>query len=131
MATAVRLESGFVKVGRLSVHHTYGGKGAPPVLFVHGLGSSGYIEWRFTLPAIARRHRVLAPDLPGFGRTDKPRGGRYGIAYFARALVRYLDIQELARVAVVGRKAAWLGSTYQRPRTSRHGFRLRRDDKWC
>ena len=42
-----------MKVGRLSVHHTYGGKGAPPVLFVHGLGSSGYIEWRFTLPAIA------------------------------------------------------------------------------
>jgi len=102
MPTATRLESGFVKVGRLSVHHTYGGKGAPPVLFVHGLGSSGYIEWRFTLPAIARKHRVLAPDLPGFGRTDKPRGGRYGIAFFARTLVRYLDGQEVRSVALVG-----------------------------
>src|SRR2546423_3824253 len=91
MPAASKLESGFVKVGRLSVHHTYGGKGTPPVLFVHGLGSSGYIEWRFNLPVIARRHRVLAPDLPGFGRTDKPRGGRYGIAFFARTLARYLD----------------------------------------
>ena len=98
----MKLESGFVKVGQLSVHHTYGGKGAPPVLFVHGLGSSGYIEWRFNLPVIARKHRVLAPDLPGFGRTDKPRGSRYGIAYFARTLVRYLDGQGLRHVAVVG-----------------------------
>ncbi|MEP7104763.1 MAG: alpha/beta hydrolase [Chloroflexota bacterium] len=102
MPTAVRLESGFVKLGRLSVHHTFGGRGTPPVLFVHGLGSSGYIEWRFTLPVIARRHRVLAPDLPGFGRTDKPRGGRYGIAYFARTLARYLDERELRSAVVVG-----------------------------
>src|SRR6266567_5607315 len=101
-AAARKLESGFVKVGRLSVHHTHGGQGSPPVLFVHGLGSSGYIEWRFNLPVIARKHRVLAPDLPGFGRTDKPRGGRYGIAYFARTLVRYLDGLDLRSVAVVG-----------------------------
>ena len=102
MPATARLESGFVKVGRLSVHHTFGGQGAPPVLFIHGLGSSGYIEWRFNLPVIARKHRVLAPDLPGFGRTDKPRAGRYSIAYFARTLVSYLDGRELRNVAVVG-----------------------------
>jgi pimeloyl-ACP methyl ester carboxylesterase len=87
-------------VGRLSIHHTYGGSGSP-VLFIHGLGSSGYIEWRFTLPAAARRHRVYAPDLPGFGRSQKPRA-RYGIQYFARVLDRYLDGRRLASAAVVG-----------------------------
>ncbi len=102
MPAATRLESGFVKVGRLTVHHIYGGKGKPPVLFVHGLGSSGYIEWRFNLPVIARRHRVLAPDLPGFGRTDKPRGGRYGIAFFARTLASYLDDRGSRSAVVVG-----------------------------
>lgn len=102
MPAATRLESGFVKVGRLTVHHTYGGRGTPPVLFIHGLGSSGYIEWRFNLPAIARRHRVLAPDLPGFGRTDKPRGGRYGIAFFARTLASYLDDRGIRSAVVVG-----------------------------
>ncbi len=102
VAQKPRLESGYVRVGRLSVHHTFGGKGEPPVLFVHGLGSSGYIEWRFNLPVIARKHRVLAPDLPGFGRTDKPRGGRYGIAALARSLVRNVDGQGLRSVAVVG-----------------------------
>ena len=100
--SGVRLDSGMVSVGRLSLHHTMGGEGAPPILFVHGLGSSGYIEWRFNLPYFARTHRVLAPDLPGFGRTDKPRGARYGIPYFARSLVQYLDAMEVASAVVVG-----------------------------
>ena len=89
-----------MKVGRLSLYHTYGGKGAP-VLLIHGLGSSGYIEWRFTMPGLARSHRVFAPDLPGFGRSQKPRA-RYGIRYFARVLDRYLEGRRLASAAVVG-----------------------------
>jgi pimeloyl-ACP methyl ester carboxylesterase len=71
------------------------------VLFIHGLGSSGYIEWRFTLPVLARTHRVFAPDLPGFGRSQKPRA-RYGIAYFARVLDRYLEGRRLTSAHVVG-----------------------------
>ena len=49
------LESGFVRVGELSLHHTWGGEGSPALLFIHGLGSSGYLEWRFTLPVFARQ----------------------------------------------------------------------------
>src|SRR5205814_10028509 len=96
----VALRSGLTSVGRLSIHHTYGGSGSP-VLFIHGLGSSGYIEWRFTLPAVAAHHRVFAPDLPGFGRSQKPRA-RYGIGYFARVLDRYLEGRRLRSAAVVG-----------------------------
>ncbi len=98
---ASRLHSGFVQVGRLRIHHTYGGRGRPPVLLIHGLGSSGYIEWRFNLPALARRHRIFAPDLPGFGRSEKPRA-RYGIPYFARTIDRYMDRVGLASAIVVG-----------------------------
>src|SRR5438874_4480202 len=101
MPAASKLESGFVKVGRLSVHHTYGGKGTPPVLFVHGLGSSGYIEWRFNLPEMARRHRVLAPDLPGFGRSSKP-AVSYGVPLFARSVEGYLRALRLRSGVLVG-----------------------------
>jgi pimeloyl-ACP methyl ester carboxylesterase len=97
---AERLRSGFVDVGRLRIHHTWGGRGAP-VLMIHGLGSAGYLGWRFNLPAVAGRHRVLAPDLPGFGRSEKPRT-RYGIPLFTRTLLRYLDGRKLDRVDVVG-----------------------------
>jgi pimeloyl-ACP methyl ester carboxylesterase len=87
-------------MGSLRVHHTHGGRGSP-VLFIHGLGSSGYIEWRFNLEAAASRHRVFAPDLPGFGRSEKPRA-RYGIPYFTRFVKRYIEGRGLRSVAVVG-----------------------------
>jgi pimeloyl-ACP methyl ester carboxylesterase len=48
------------------------GRGAP-VLLVHGIhaGASSF-EWRHTVPALAERHRVIALDLLGFGRSDRP-----------------------------------------------------------
>jgi pimeloyl-ACP methyl ester carboxylesterase len=49
------------------LHYAVGGDGSPLVL-VHGLG--GTIEnWRGLAPALAARHRVLVPDLPGHGRS--------------------------------------------------------------
>lgn len=97
----MELRNGYLKLGGLTLHHTYGGRGSP-ILFIHGLGSSGYIEWRFNLPFFARSHRVFAPDLPGYGRSDKPSSARYGIPYFARTLDRYLADRRLRRVTVVG-----------------------------
>jgi pimeloyl-ACP methyl ester carboxylesterase len=94
------LRSGWVQVGSLRVHHTHGGRGSP-VLFIHGLGSSGYIEWRFNLEPAAASNRVFAPDLPGFGRTEKPRA-RYGVPYFARFVERYMESRGLRSAAVVG-----------------------------
>jgi pimeloyl-ACP methyl ester carboxylesterase len=95
------LRSGFLKVGSLRLHHTFGGRGAPPVVFVHGLGSSGYIEWRFNLPSTAGIRRVLAPDLPGFGRSEKP-SLSYGIPLFARTLEGYLRALRIRSAVLVG-----------------------------
>ena len=93
-------KSGFLDVGALRVHHMHGGHGTP-VVFIHGLGSSGYMEWRRNLDPTAVRHRVYAPDLPGYGRTDKPRV-RYTIPYFARFVRRYMDFLGLRRAALIG-----------------------------
>lgn len=42
-----------------------------PILFVHGISGS-WQNWLETLPHFARRHRVIAPDLPGFGSSPMP-----------------------------------------------------------
>ena len=94
------ISSEFIEVGSLRVHHSHGGRGSP-VVFIHGLGSSGYMEWRYNLEATAARHRVFAPDLPGYGRTEKPRA-RYTIQYFARFIERYMEDRGLRSAAVVG-----------------------------
>ncbi|HET7338684.1 MAG TPA: alpha/beta hydrolase, partial [Candidatus Dormibacteraeota bacterium] len=94
------LHSEFLELGRLRAHHTHGGHGSP-VIFIHGLGSSGYMEWRLNLEEFAAEHRVFAPDLPGYGRTDKPRV-RYTIPYFARFIQRYMEDRRIRSAAVVG-----------------------------
>ena len=98
--TPTSIQPGFVDIGSLRVHHMHGGRGSP-VVFIHGLGSSGYMEWRFTLGPTAERHRVYAPDLPGYGRTEKPRT-RYTIPYFARFVERYIENRGLRSVVLVG-----------------------------
>src|SRR5260370_39172041 len=80
-----------------------GGRGSP-VVFIHGLGSSSYMEWRYTLEPTAARYGVFAPDLPGYGRTEKPRA-RYTIPYFARFVERYMEDRGLRSAALFGARA--------------------------
>jgi pimeloyl-ACP methyl ester carboxylesterase len=71
----------------------------PPLLLVHGGGSK--LDWRANLEPLSRRFRVVAPDLPGFGRSDKPERD-YTLEFydeFLGALVRHLGV---ARIALVG-----------------------------
>ncbi|HEX4212650.1 MAG TPA: alpha/beta fold hydrolase [Candidatus Dormibacteraeota bacterium] len=98
--TAPTLQRGYLIAGGLRLHHVWGGEGEA-VLFLHGLGSAGDIGWRYALPAIARKHLVLAPDMPGFGRSEKPRSG-YGLGLFTASVISYLDALGIAKAAVVG-----------------------------
>jgi pimeloyl-ACP methyl ester carboxylesterase len=91
---------GTLELGDLHVHELQGGHGSP-VVFIHGLGSSGYMEWRFNLAPTAERHRIFAPDLPGYGRTQKP-DVHYTIAYFAEFIGLYMAERGLRSAAVVG-----------------------------
>ena len=57
--------SRFKAVNGVGMHYVIGGAGSPVVL-LHGYGSTWY-EWRRIMPALARHHTVIAPDLPGLG----------------------------------------------------------------
>ena len=56
----------------------------PPVLLVHGLGGSA-LNWVEVAPALARKRRVLVPDLPGHGRSS-PLTGVSSLDAYADAL---------------------------------------------
>ena len=73
---------------------------APTVLLVHGLGDEAD-TWRYILPSLAETQRVLAPDLPGFGRSDKPRRN-YSIAFYTSVLFELMDVLQIE-------KAQWVG----------------------
>ena len=71
----------------------------PAVVLLHGWPTSSLL-WRDVMPAIARANRVIAPDLPGFGASDKPAGVRYDFALFEHALDGLLAELEVDRVGL-------------------------------
>ncbi|MBI5107023.1 MAG: alpha/beta fold hydrolase [Solirubrobacterales bacterium] len=72
----------------------------PAVLLLHGWPTSSFL-WRDVIPHLAARHRVIAPDLPGFGASDKPLDVRYGFGLFDGVLDGLLGALEVDRVALV------------------------------
>ena len=89
-----------VHVGRWHVRYREAGAG-PPLVLVHGLGCSADYWWRNGAPLAAAGFRVLAPDLPGFGRTEGPRTG-LGIHQQADSLERFAAAMELGPAAYLG-----------------------------
>ena len=56
--------------------------------------------WRFQIPELAKHYRVIAPDLRGYGETDKPSSGhdKRNMAKDLRALMMTLGIEKIALV---------------------------------
>jgi pimeloyl-ACP methyl ester carboxylesterase len=87
------------EVDGLRLHYVVSGRG-PAVVLLHGLG--GFAQsWRHTIDALATRATVFAVDLPGFGRSAKPRTA-YRLGYFARALHGFLDAMGVAQASLLG-----------------------------
>jgi haloalkane dehalogenase len=70
------------------------------VVFLHGNPTSSYL-WRDVIPSISDRHRCLAPDLIGMGRSGKP-DIAYRFADHARYLDAWFESLDLDRVTIVG-----------------------------
>jgi pimeloyl-ACP methyl ester carboxylesterase len=70
------------------------------LLLVHGLSGSSS-SWTKVMPKLARKYRVIAPDLLGHGQSDKPHCD-YTPATFARLLRDLLDALGIDKVTVVG-----------------------------
>lgn len=88
-----------IRVNATELYYECHGAG-PPLLMIHGLGSSAD-DWAFQLEDFARRHTLILPDLRGSGRSAKPRGP-YSIAGFAADLWALLDALEVAGPALLG-----------------------------
>jgi pimeloyl-ACP methyl ester carboxylesterase len=72
----------------------------PPVVLVHGLMSS-HATWNGQIDRLAAAHRVLAPDLPGHGESDKGLGD-YSLSAHAAAIRDLIDHLDIERVTLVG-----------------------------
>ena len=94
------VHSRYVQLGPYRIHYLVAGEGRPLVL-VHGLGVRAEV-WLPLIPSFtAKGFRVYAPDLLGYGRSDKP-DVDYGIALQSDIVRQFLDSQDLRQADVAG-----------------------------
>ena len=87
----------------IKTNYLEAGKGDPVVL-IHGSGPgvTSYANWRLVLPALAENFRVLAPDMVGFGFSERPANIQYGVQTWADQVVGLMDTLELPTAHLVG-----------------------------
>ncbi len=96
-----------------------------PVLLIHGSGPgvSAWANWRLLLPELAKRSRVIAPDMVGFGHTERRPDQRYDMDTWVAQAVGLLDALDIEKTDLVGNS---FGGALALALTIRHPQRVRR-----
>ena len=110
--------------GGIAVNYHDHGSGFP-VVMIHGSGPgvSAFVNWRLVMPELARQRRVLAPDMVGFGFTERPAGMVYTLDNWVDQVIAFLDTMNLPQVDLVGNS---FGGALSLALTVRHPERVRR-----
>ena len=90
----------FIQIKSHKIRYIDSGSGIP-LVFIHGFGSSIY-SWRKNLDPISKHHRVCAPDLPGFGYSDKPLDADYTVDAYADFIIQFMDKLQIKKAVLVG-----------------------------
>jgi pimeloyl-ACP methyl ester carboxylesterase len=95
--------SHFTEVDGATVHYQeFGDAAHPTLLLIHGYTASTYV-WKTVAPMFAEKgFHVIAPDLLGFGYSDKPAWFDYTIQAQARVIVRLMNVLGIGQATLVG-----------------------------
>jgi pimeloyl-ACP methyl ester carboxylesterase len=95
------VRSRHVQAGPYRLHYLEAGSG-PSLLLVHGLASNAAQDWGRLIAPLGRRFHVFAPDLPGFGESERPAGADYSIPMQVEAVRSFMDAVGLDKARVAG-----------------------------
>lgn len=95
--------SHFAEVDGMTIHfQEFGDPSDPTLVLVHGYTASTYV-WHSVAPLLAEKgFHVIAPDLVGFGFSEKPSWFDYSITSQARVVVRLMNVLGIGRATLIG-----------------------------
>ncbi len=76
------------------------GKGINTILLLHGLGSNAGF-WRYNIPELAKKYRVIAVDLPGFGKSEKGNYS-YSMPFFSNEIKKFVNKLNIGKFILIG-----------------------------
>jgi pimeloyl-ACP methyl ester carboxylesterase len=92
-----------IDAGGIRTHYLEAGSGHP-VVMLHGSGPgvSGTANWQHNIGTLAKSFRVLAPDIVGFGDTERPDDVVYSLRTWTDHVWAFLDAQGIKSASIVG-----------------------------
>jgi pimeloyl-ACP methyl ester carboxylesterase len=92
-----------IEANGIATNYLESGQGDPLIL-LHGSGPgvTAYANWRLVIPKLSQAFRVLAPDIVGFGYTERPKGASYNMDYWLKHALGFLDALGIARARFIG-----------------------------
>jgi pimeloyl-ACP methyl ester carboxylesterase len=99
----IALEPRTIDAGGIETSYLEAGSGEP-LLMLHGSGPgvSAIANWQNNIGTLARRFRVLAPDIVGFGATERPDDVTYSLRTWTDQIWAFLDAHGIEKTAIVG-----------------------------
>ncbi len=96
------IEEQWITVDGIRTHLYTAGEAAQTVILLHGGGTdSAWLSWQPVILALSPHFRVIAPDFPGYGKSDRP-DLPYDIPYYVDFLKRLLDVLGLEQFSLAG-----------------------------
>ena len=92
-----------IDAGGIATSYLEAGSGEP-VLMLHGSGPgvSATANWQYTIGPLSQRFHVLAPDIVGFGATERSEDVVYSLRTWTDHVWAFLDAHNITRTAIVG-----------------------------
>lgn len=96
-----KIKTVFAKIGNHNIRYLESGNSDKTIILLHGLGASAE-RWLQVIPYLAKQYRVIAPDIVGFGLSDKPTLD-YTIKFFSNFLDGFINHVSVSRpVSMMG-----------------------------
>jgi pimeloyl-ACP methyl ester carboxylesterase len=113
-----------IDAGGITTHYHDTGSG-DPVLLLHGSGPgvSAWANWQHNIPELARNYRVIAPDIVGFGYTERPSDVYYSLDTWVGHVWAFLDALGIRTTSLIGNS---LGGRIGLAMAGQHPERLER-----
>lgn len=87
------IESKFVEINGIRTHYHEEGAGDEKIILIHGSGPgvSAFANWRLVIPKLKEKMHVFAPDVVGFGQTDKVAQEKYTLDLWVNHLIAFIE----------------------------------------
>jgi len=93
-----------IKTGSFNTNYHDLGTADETIMFIHGSGPgvTAFANWRLSMPELSKKFRVIAPDMVGFGYTDRPDGIVYNMDTWVQQTIDLMDALGIEKTNLVG-----------------------------